>query len=378
MEIKHLLVGLGIAVSSAQLLATNGMLMEGYGPISEGMGGTAMAFDNGAAAMANNPATLGLMADGNRLDVALGYLGPNVRWKMGNQETRSDAKSFFMPAIGYVRKDGNLAYGIGIYSQGGMGTDFMDSMNMYSQVIIGKVILPVAYSVNEKLTLGATLEYLWAGMDLVMGPFYFKNGSDFSGSATGWGISGKVGVTYKVNNTITLGAAYQLKGNIGDLTGRGATVQGMDMPATLGIGISAQVTDQLMLAFDYKRIFWSNSMQTVTISQNGITMGMPQNWKDQNVFAIGLAYQVNPQLTLRAGANIANNPINSSYLVPLFPAIVKNHYTLGFGYQFDKQHSVDASFAYAPKVTENNGLNFAGTSSSHSQTAFQLMYSFRF
>ena len=31
--------------------ATNGMNMEGYGPIATGMGGASMAYDNGTAAM---------------------------------------------------------------------------------------------------------------------------------------------------------------------------------------------------------------------------------------------------------------------------------------------------------------------------------------
>ena len=42
-------------------LATNGMNMEGYGPISTGMGGASQALDHGTAAMAQNPATLALM-----------------------------------------------------------------------------------------------------------------------------------------------------------------------------------------------------------------------------------------------------------------------------------------------------------------------------
>ena len=42
--------------------ATNGMLMEGYGPISTGMGGVSQAIDHGNAGMAQNPATLGMMA----------------------------------------------------------------------------------------------------------------------------------------------------------------------------------------------------------------------------------------------------------------------------------------------------------------------------
>jgi long-chain fatty acid transport protein len=33
------------------------MNMEGYGPIACGMGGACMAFDNGTAAVMNNPAT---------------------------------------------------------------------------------------------------------------------------------------------------------------------------------------------------------------------------------------------------------------------------------------------------------------------------------
>ena len=63
-----------LAAGSAH--ATNGMVMEGYGPISTGMGGASQAIDNGNAAMAQNPATLGMMPDGTaRIDVALGVLG---------------------------------------------------------------------------------------------------------------------------------------------------------------------------------------------------------------------------------------------------------------------------------------------------------------
>ena len=61
--------------------ATNGMNLEGYGPIATGMGGASMAYDNGTAAMMNNPATLSLMDSNARLDVAFGTLGPNITAK---------------------------------------------------------------------------------------------------------------------------------------------------------------------------------------------------------------------------------------------------------------------------------------------------------
>ena len=88
--------------------ATNGMNLEGYGPIATGMGGASMAYDNGDAAVMNNPATLGLMPQGNRFDLALGYLGPHVKAEMPGAEAKSSANAFFMPAIGWIQKSGIL------------------------------------------------------------------------------------------------------------------------------------------------------------------------------------------------------------------------------------------------------------------------------
>ena len=70
---------MALAGLAGSAYATNGMNLEGYGPIATGMGGASMAYDNGNAAVMNNPATLGLRGQGSRLDVALGMLGQT--WK---------------------------------------------------------------------------------------------------------------------------------------------------------------------------------------------------------------------------------------------------------------------------------------------------------
>lgn len=57
----------------------------------------AMGYDNGTAAMANNPATLALMADDSRLDVMVGFVGPDVETSMGMGKSGADA--FYMPAM---------------------------------------------------------------------------------------------------------------------------------------------------------------------------------------------------------------------------------------------------------------------------------------
>ena len=81
--------------------ATNGMLMEGYGPVGLSMGGAAQAYDNGTAAMMNNPATLQLGENGTRADLAIGLLGPNVT-AMGE---KSGGTAYWMPAFGWIRKN---------------------------------------------------------------------------------------------------------------------------------------------------------------------------------------------------------------------------------------------------------------------------------
>ena len=83
-----------------------------------------MAFDNGTAAMMNNPATLAMMAQGTNLDLALGFIGPQVKSSAGGTTSSSSADMFGGPAFGLVRKNNGLMFGVGMYGQGGMGTEY--------------------------------------------------------------------------------------------------------------------------------------------------------------------------------------------------------------------------------------------------------------
>ena len=78
---------------------------------------------------------------------------------------KSEADAFYMPAFGYVKKQGNLAYGAGIYGQGGMGTEYANGD--MAQVGVGRVIFPLAYCVNDRFNIGGSVDIVWAGMDLV-------------------------------------------------------------------------------------------------------------------------------------------------------------------------------------------------------------------
>jgi len=375
------LAAVGLAVPSLAM-ATNGMVMEAYGPVAAGMGGAAMAYDNGTAALANNPATLGLMADGSRLDLMVGFVGPDVETSMGLGKSQADA--FYMPAIGYVKKQGKLAYGVGIYGQGGMGTEYANGD--MAQVGVGRVIFPLAYSVNDRFNVGGSVDVVWGGMDLVVTGYGidFKDDSDFTGKARGYSLAAKLGFTYKLDDALTIGGVYQTAGNLPDLKGGGYKVEGFDMPAMLGLGLAWQANERLMVAADVKDVMWGSSMNTVTIYQNGMVVApFKQDWDDQIVLALGLAYRFNDAFTGRVGYNHGKNPIPDQNVNYLWPAIVEDHYTVGFGYAFSKQSEVNFGLSYAPEVSvtgtgPNPPFGNGGMTIKHSQVNWQLMYSHTF
>ena len=264
---KRTLIATSIAsvLAAPAVYATNGMNIEGYGPIAAGMGGASMAYENGAAATMNNPATLGLMTDGqSRLELAIGFLGPDVTATAGPMEAKSGGDAYYMPAVGWTKKVGKISYGVGMFAQGGMGTEYDASSFLAagtgeavrSEVGVGRLLAPIAYNVNDKLTIGGTIDFVWAGMDLKMAMtgaqfldffpssfggtqsagtaggtmvnafggavmagqidglnpvntarFDFSNSNDFTGEATSTGYGGKNGFVVREGN-FTMGGTY--------------------------------------------------------------------------------------------------------------------------------------------------------------------------
>lgn len=485
MTLNKLVIALAATGFASGAYATNGMNLEGYGPVAAGMGGASMAYDNGTAAVMNNPATLSLASEGSRLDVAVGMLGPDVTASFGGGSTKSGGDAYYMPAVGYIKTVGNKSYGVALFAQGGMGTEYpagsvldpsMGSLTQRSELGVGRLIFPLSMKMDDKLTVGGSADVVWAMMDLQMAMsgaqfgdmvaplggtqtygtasgtmvdglvgaiggfdsnpmtpgdaivsgvdwayFNFTDSNDYTGKTRALGLAGKLGFTYKVSPKFTIGGTYHSKTALGDMKGD-ATLSmqvdtgpngnfmfgpGMDnqanvpvgvagkikivdfqWPETFGLGMAYQVNDRLMVAADYKRIGWQDVMKDfkMTFTADNVATNGPfagavldaklyQDWDDQNVFLLGMAYKATEALTLRVGANISDNPIPDSYMNPLFPAIVKNHYTVGFGYAINQASDVNFSLQHAPEVSQTSS---AGVKADHAQTSWQLMYSRKF
>jgi len=462
------------------VFATNGVNMEGYGPLAAAMGGAGMAYDNGNAATMNNPATLALAQQGIRIDLALGRLGPSVK----SNNAASDGKAYYMPAFGISYRRNDWIFGLGVFAQGGMGTEYADSFvsghlqSMLgspvsdpgfanrSEVCVGRAILPLAWQASDRLTLGVSLDYVWANMDLKMlidgrhfadllngngtfgsaggsmiqgfqgamgaglindvqwGYFNFSDNNKFTGAAKATGYAGKIGATYKLNDKLTLGFSYHSQTSLNDMqaenaqmimrtdiSAAGATAWGLpgagsyDLPLSgklrvinfqwpelYGFGFAYQADDRWLLVGDYRRIGWKKVMEhfqmqfqvspaasNAAFAGANLDMSMRQDWRDQNVFMFGAAYRYDSALTLRGGVNLANTPVPDATVNPLFPAIVRNHLTLGAGYTFPGSGSLNFSLSYGPRVKLTNNYGYLPGSEnatiSHRQINAQLMYS---
>lgn len=425
------------AAAAAPAWATNGMNMEGYGPVSTGMGGASQAIDHGTAAMAQNPATLGLLAGGSsRLDLAFGRLGPKVNSSVpGIASADSSGTAYYMPAIGFARRQGALTWGLGLFAQGGMGTDYAgdsflamgSGQPVRSELGVGRLLLPVAWQATPDLIVGVSLDFVWAGLDLRMAAsgaqlgglvtgvsgnlgqampqlaqapwarIDFSDSNDFTGQARSTGWAAKLGVVYRPSAVLTLGASYQSKTSLGDMkTGNtGAsmsafggfadsgrmTVVDFQWPSMTALGVAFQVSPSVQLAADLKRIGWSKVMKDFRMRYDSAGMGgsvsfaLPQNWKDQTVLNLGAAWAATPALTLRGGYNRADNPIPEAFVNPLFPATVESNYTLGLGWRVSAAGEFNASLTLAPEKKLTNGQGVVVT---HRQTNVQLMYTVRF
>lgn len=401
--------------------ATNGMNLEGYGPLGMSMGGASMAYDSGLAAMMNNPATLALTTQGTQMALALHHLGPDVSVQ-GVADSGGD--SYFMPALGWGRKDGAFSYGVGMFAQGGMGTEYGTAspfsmgtgQEVRSELGVGRLIFPVAYEVTPNLAVGASLDFVWAmldvgmvadqaqvmgmsGMDIGAGNFaaiHFSDGNDFTGKAKGTGWAGKLGMTYKLSPILTLGATYHSKTRLHDLktsdngasmsvyNGAGTQLSSMtgkmtvidfQWPETYAVGLAWQATPKWMLATDIRRINWADAMQNFRMSFSGTPFTMPQQWRNQNVYSVGLQYRSNDRLGLRVGYNYGKNPVPDMWLNPLFPATVESHYTAGFDYRLNDKGCVAFAVSYAPEASNVTGTGLTVT---HSQLSAMVGYNHHF
>jgi long-chain fatty acid transport protein len=418
-------------------MAQDAFNFSAYGATSLAMGGTAAASNVGLPGMMVNPATLGLMSEGTYAEFGAGVIVADVKAK--NEATGEVADShslgrnngpYYAPELAFLWRRGPYAMGIGAFASSGVGTEYgtesflsrtttnnVDTgLANFSRLMVLKIPLSVAYQVTDKLTVGGALEAVWtaANMGLLFdasqlgtlaaegrlsggllsslmsipglsgAQLQFTNNKMAGGAADGWGVSGKLGLTYQASPSTRVGLAYQFKTSVSDLSGHAqvtavsasagnipvsgtVSLVNFQMPASFTVGISHDFTDQFTVAADYQRVFWHSVMNDLSVkftqagSGQGIYLALPLNYRDVNVFSVGLQYRYNANWVLRGGFHYAQEATAGSGLVAIIPSTPTTNLTVGGAYTFNRGGTIDFALGYSlPKRVSSSG----GTGSS--------------
>lgn len=381
---------LALAISAAAMaatpaFATNGDNLIGLGAKSRALGGTGIAAFYGSENALTNPALL-VKAKGHELSFGGTLFKPTVKtgYPAMNYEHTSGADTNVIPEVSIVNgDDGSFAWGIGMFGSAGMGVDHKDSnylMNAQDTLQLMKFVPSVAFKVGDNIGVGVAPVLQYGALDIN----YRMNADDSTDRSTekvvgsgmdqdlGWGF--KLGAYLDMTQNLTLGLSYDspismtYKGQISTASQTfadyglitSAFSDKLEQPAVLGAGIAYNMGNILMTA-DFKQIKWGDAKGYKDFG-----------WEDQNVIALGAKYNAgtywvgvgfnkgdNPVKKLDDPASYADNVKNMfNYL--FFPATIETHWTLGGGYRFSQNVSLDAAVVYAPEVSDTvKALGFA-------------------
>jgi long-chain fatty acid transport protein len=373
-----LAAALAAVLAPGTALATTGYFAHGYGIKAKSMGGVGIALPQDALAAASNPA--GIAWVGNRIDLGADWFTPDRGASIvgagapGANGTYdgNDTKSFLIPEFGYNRViNPNLTFGVAVYGNGGMNTDYktnpfaafggsgpagVDLMQLF--------IAPTVAWKSGNHAFGASL-------NLAYQRFKAEGIQGFAGSSaspgnvsnrgyddsTGFGV--RVGWTGQVSPMVTLGATYQTKTRMSEFdkySGLFANQGDFDIPENYGAGIAVKASPKLTVAADVLRINYNdipavgNPVDSLfTGTPLGSTNGPGFGWQNTTVFKIGLAYEMKPGTTLRAGYVTLDQPIPASqtFFNILAPGVVEDHLTLGLTMEMSKTSELSFMYMHA-------------------------------
>ena len=388
------------AMISTPVLATNGDVLIGLGAQSRAMGGTGTAAFMGSENALTNPGLLG-KSESTEFTIGGTAFMPSVKATTdvasgGQMPATSDTSQADMNIIPEVslstRLNKNLTFGLGIFGSAGMGVDYRkdpsdptsDNQGLFqaqSNLQIMKFAPTLTYN-SSRFGVGIAPVIQYGALDMNYtvasasgGP---GSGPNDQVSTVGSGMSQDLGFGYNIGGyfdimkNLTIGLAYQSAIDMeheeqittaADGFGLGSAGTGkitsdhLEQPAEIKIGVAYEFSN-FTVTGDYKQIAW------------GSAKGYKEfNWKDQNVYALGVKY-TGSKFWLGAGYNYAEDPIEildesktaaeggyenqaiNLFNNHFFPGVVEQHFTFGGGYSITKNLAIDAAITYAPTVSK--------------------------
>ena len=163
----------------------------------------------------------------------------------------------------------------------------------------------------------------------------------------------RVGVTYHSR------VKYKLEGNtkvdapaLTGIAGKYDAQLDLTTPESVDMSITHELNDAWTLYAGSTWTRWSRFKEirvendSTTLPANLSTIVEEQNWHDTWAHAIGAAYKVNKEWTLRAGFSVDQSPANNQNRSPRIPTGDRKVFSLGAGWNPSDDMTIDVAYSY--------------------------------
>jgi long-chain fatty acid transport protein len=250
---------------TANDFAQNGTRMIGFNAKTVGRAGTGIGIFDSPELMMTNPAGLSFLK-GSMIDASFSLMAPSLHFDNAINDKEGESNYYPLPGLSYVNhsSDNPLSWGIGIFTQGGMGSEFNLNHNLFrvnnldptqqqntdfvTQEYFSKFAVmqggpSLSYKLSPSFSVGVSLHLVYSQMEFRMpyslSPSVLKGvvnpqtgmtfGDMFSAppsqggfgydevtayadmnDLSSFGFGGKIGIAYKLNDMIAFGLNYTL------------------------------------------------------------------------------------------------------------------------------------------------------------------------
>ncbi len=383
--------------------ATNGYFTHGIGVKNNAMAGAGIALPQDAMIAATNPAGMVFVGDQMELGGAIfspmrSYqttasqaMGNGGAFTIGPNSIDSGREWFVIPHFGRNwMLDSNSSWGITVYGNGGMNTDWVGGSASFDPdgpgpgavgtfpgtfgagkagVDLAQLFANLSYArkTSEGFAYGASLigavqRFRAQGVASFAGftkTFAASGGTALptnlsdNGHEMSFGFGAKIGFHSVLAEDVSLAGSYQSKiymSEFDDYADLFAEAGGFDIPASATLGIAFKASDNMQVAIDIQHTWYgdvdsianpiANIFACPTAGAGGTDVesclggarGAGFGWDDVTTFKIGAQWEGSDGWTWRAGYSHAEQPIPSSEVTfnILAPGVVEDHLTFGF------------------------------------------------
>ncbi|NQZ54373.1 MAG: outer membrane protein transport protein [Piscirickettsiaceae bacterium] len=282
--------------------------------------------------------------------------------------------------------------GLGVTAPFGLVTDYNDTWQgryhaVKSDLRTFNINPSFAYKATDKLSVGFGVNLQRISVKLTsMADLGALGGSPQAADgkarleADDWSWGYNLGVIFQATDATRLALAYRSKISH-TLTGDGKLRSStdvviadekikadIDLPETLSFALHHQINDKWAVMGDATWTRWSR-FEELNIKSDGSFLGSvkEENWDDSMRYGLGITYNYNDKLTLRAGIAYDETPVKSAqFRTARIADEDRKWVALGASYKYSENITVDAGYTHIfisdTKIdeTNDNGYNLNG------------------